>query len=73
MRKDKILVMDSGQNFFTWVELGKFFVAQVWSGRFSHLWLGFGFGKFPLKIPNTPIFSLQVRKYCFGLDKKVPG
>jgi len=32
-------------------------------GRVSHLWFGFGFGKFPLKIPNFEFFSFRVKKY----------
>jgi len=39
---------------------GQFFCS---SGRISHLWFGFGFGKFTLKIPNFSIFSLRVKKY----------
>jgi len=31
---------------------GQFFVAQVRSGRVSHLWFGFEFWKFPLKMSN---------------------
>jgi len=33
---------------------GQIFVAKV--DRISHLWFGFGFGNFPLKIPNFSIF-----------------
>jgi len=37
----------------------------------SHLW--FGFGKFPLKIPNFAIFSpIPVKKNLFGSGQKVP-
>jgi len=46
---NKKLAMSPGQNFLL-LELD-------WV---SHLW--FGFGKFPLKIPNFSIFSLQVKK-----------
>jgi len=42
-------------------------IATMWwwvrvnfSGRVSYLW--FGFGKFPLKIPNFSIFTLGVKK-----------
>jgi len=37
-------------------------------GWVSHLW--FGFGKFPQKIPNFPIFFLSDQKNCFGSDQK---
>jgi len=65
-------VMGPGQKFLTRVGSGQFFVArvglgQVGSGRVSHLWFGFEFGKFPLKMSNFSIFlpfgskkSLQV-------------
>jgi len=40
------------QNFFT----------RVGSGRVSHLWFGFEFGKFPLKMSIFQLFSLRVKK-----------
>jgi len=51
------VVMGPGQIFLTQVRSGQFFIARV-----SHLWFRFGFGKFPLKIPNFPIFSLRIKK-----------
>jgi len=42
-------------------------------GRVSHLWFGFEFGKFPLKMSNFSIFSLRVKKNIFGSGRKVPG
>jgi len=48
---------------------GKFFVARVGSGRVSHLWLRFEFGKFPPKISNFSIFG---KKNLFWLGQKVP-
>jgi len=50
--------------------LGQFFVSRVGSGLVSHLWFGFGYGKFPLKISN---FSPLDQKNLFGSDQKVPG
>jgi len=35
-----------------------------------HLWFGFGFGKFPLKITNFSIFSLRIKKFSLGRVKK---
>jgi len=43
------------------------------SGRVSHLWFGFKFGKFPLKMSNFSIFSLRVKINIFGSGRKVPG
>jgi len=34
--------------------------------RVSHLWFGFGYGKFPLKIPNFSIFCPSGKKSFFG-------
>jgi len=42
-------------------------------GRVSHLWFGFEFWKFPLKMSNFQFFSLRVKKNCFGSGRKVPG
>jgi len=42
-------------------------------GRVSHFWFRFGFGKFPLKISNFPIFSLRVKKIALGQVKKNPS
>jgi len=44
----------------------------LWSGWVSHLWFGFGFGKFPLKTPNFQFFPLQVKKNLLRSDQKVP-
>jgi len=43
------------------------------SGRVSHLWLGFGFGKLPLKTSNFSIFFPFDQKNLFGSGQKVPG
>jgi len=51
----------------------QFFVARVGSDRVSHLWFGFEFGKFPLKISNFSIFFLSGQKNIFGSGRKVPG
>jgi len=42
------------------------------SGRVSHPWLMFGFRKFPLKIPNFPIFALPFKRIDLGWVKKYP-
>jgi len=42
-------------------------------GRVSHLWFGFEFGKFPLKMSNFSIFFPSGQKNLFGLGTKVPG
>jgi len=43
-------------------------------GRVSHLWFGFGFGKFPLKTSNFSIFSpFLSKKISSGWVKKYPG
>jgi len=41
-------------------------------GWVSHLWFGFAFGKFPLKMSNFSIFSLRVKKNILGSGPKVP-
>jgi len=38
--------------------LGQKFLTRVGLGRVSHLWFGFEFGKFPLKMSTFSIFSL---------------
>jgi len=48
-------------------------LGQPGSGWVSHLWFGFGFGKFPLKTSNFSIFSLWVKKNLLGSGQKVPG
>jgi len=48
-------------------------VAQVGSGRVSHLWFGLEFEKFQQKMSNFSIFSLLIKKNRFGLGRKVPG
>jgi len=60
-----ILVMGPGQKNLT--RVGTIF---CYSGRVSHLWLGPGFGKFPLKILNFSIFPLQDKKISSGRVKK---
>jgi len=42
-------------------------------GWVSHLWIGFGFGKFNLKIPNFQFFPLRVKKISLGWVKKYLG
>jgi len=39
-------------------------------GRVSHLWFRFGLGKFPLKIPNFPIFFLSGQKKLLQVGSK---
>jgi len=61
--------MGPGQKFLT--QIGSIFCC---SGRASHLWFGFGFGKFPLKIPNISIFFHSApKKISWGRVKKYPG
>jgi len=50
--------------------IGCFYKSDGWSGQFSVAWVGFGFGKFPLKIPN---FFLSDKKISSGRVKKYPG
>jgi len=53
---------------------GQFFVAWVGSGWVSHLWFGFGSGKFPnMKIPNLSIFFPSDQKNLIRSGQKVPG
>jgi len=40
------------------------------SGRVSHLWFGFGFGKFSLKMSNFSIFFPSDKKNLCRLDQK---
>jgi len=47
-------------------QVKKFWPGSDRAGRVSHLWFGFDFGKFPLKMSNFSIFSLRV-------GSKVPG
>jgi len=53
------LVMGPGSNYYDLGQVGSIFCG---SGRVSHLWFGFEFGKFPLKMTNFSIF--------FPSDKK---
>jgi len=62
--------MGPGQNILTLVGSGQFICG---SGRVSHLWFGFEFGKFPLKMSNFSIFSLQIKKISSGQVGKYPG
>jgi len=66
------IVMGPGQKVLTRV-MDQFFVAQVGLGWVSHLWYGFGFGKFPLKIPNFSIFSFWIKKISSGRVQKYLG
>jgi len=54
--------MGPGQKFLKGVGSGQSFAARVGSGWISHLWFGFGFGKFPLKMSNFSIFSPSSQK-----------
>jgi len=60
----------SGSKYFDPGSIGSIFCC---SGQVSHLWFGFEFGKFPLKMSNFQFFSLRVKKNLFGLGQKVPG
>jgi len=42
-------------------------------GQVSHLWLGYGFGKFPLIASNFSIFCPSGQKNVIGSGQKVPG
>jgi len=42
--------------------LGQNFLTLIGSGWVSHLWFGFEFGKFPLKMSNFSIFSPSDQK-----------
>jgi len=55
-------VMGPGQKFLTRVGSGQFFVAWVGSSRVSHLWSGFEFEKFALKMSNILIFCPSDQK-----------
>jgi len=46
-------------------------MAQVGSGRVSHLWFGFELGKFPLKMSNFSIFFPSDQKNLFRSGQKV--
>jgi len=58
------VVMGPGQNF----DPGR--VSVYGSGRVSHLWFGFEFGKFLLEMSNFQFFSLRVKKNLFELGQK---
>jgi len=49
----------SGSKIFGPCRVGSIFCGSGW---FSHLWFGFEFGNFPLKMSNFSIFSLRVKK-----------
>jgi len=59
------VVMGPGQYFLTPGRVGSIFCCSNQVGSASHLWCGFGFGKFPLKITNFQI--------SLGWVKKCPG
>jgi len=40
--------------------------------RVSHLWFGFEFGKYPLKMSNFSIFFPSGQKTLFGSGQKIP-
>jgi len=65
--------MGPGQNILTLlVGSGQIFGLRV--HQVSHLWFGFGFGKFPLKITNFQFFcSSNQQKILMGRAKKYPG
>jgi len=51
---------------------GQKILTRIGSGRVSHLWYGYGFGKFPLKLSNFSIFCPS-GKNVIGSGQKVPG
>jgi len=63
----------SDQIFVAQVGSDQIFVAQVGSGWVSHLWFGYGFGKFPLKMSNISIFSPLGKKNVIRSGQKVLG
>jgi len=64
------VVMGPGQKFLAQVRPGQFFCG---SGRVSHLWLGFEFGKFPLKMSNFSISFPSDQKNIFGSGRRRAG
>jgi len=56
---------------YQWVRVKK--ILLLGSGRVSHLWFGYRFGKFPLKMPNFSIFCPSGKKNVISLGRKVPG
>jgi len=62
--------MGPGQKILT--RVGSNFLA-LGLGRVSHLWFGYGFGKFPLKMSNFSSFCPSGQKKVIGLGQKVPG
>jgi len=58
---------DLGQKFLIRIGFSQFLL--LWLVRVTHLWLKFGFAKFPLKIPNFPIFSLWSKKSLWVRSK----
>jgi len=64
------VVMGPDQKHLTRNWWGQFFFVCGWV---SHLWLGSGFGKSHLKIPNFSIFSLLLKKNLFGSKKSLQG
>jgi len=61
-------VMGPGHKYLT--RVGSIFCG---SGRVSHLWFEFEFGKFALKTSNFSIFFPSGQKNLFGSGRKVPG
>jgi len=64
----KIVVMGPGQKFLT--QLGRVKFLLLGSGRVSHLWFGYGFGKFPLEMSNFSIFGPSGQKKCHRVGSK---
>jgi len=61
---------ESGSKIFDPGQVGSIFCG---SGRVSHFWFRFEFGKFPLKTSNFSIFSLWVKKISSGCIREYPG
>jgi len=66
----------SGSKFFDPGRAGRLIFSssgQVGTNRLSHLWFGFGFGKFPLKtLKNLIFFPFGSKQISLGRVKKYP-